>query len=174
MTDAAHIDRLDIAIGGLTRPELTERLRARGILRNAHAETLLDERIFDERAVRVITVTERTVAGLGAPAGASLSEIFELARAAGLRLCPADAAPYLRLALNDQVTSADSVMSAGRAPAGSLTVAAEPLSDDDDYPKGFYLRVVDGHPWLRGYCCDDEHTWSPDDRFVFQLPPESD
>jgi hypothetical protein len=88
-----------------------------------------------------------------------------------LLLCPVDTGPYLRMALNEQVTSCDSVMSSGRAPDGALTVAAEALSKDDEYPQGFYLRVVDGQAWLRGYRCDGEHTWSPDDRFIFQLPP---
>ena len=60
-------------------------------------------------------------------------------------------------------------MSAGRAPEGSLTVASEILSDDDEYPKGFYLRVVDDAAWLRGYRCDDEHIWSSDDRFLFRM-----
>jgi len=78
----------------------------------------------------------------------------------------------MRMALNEQPTSPDSVMSSGSAPTGALTVAAEPLSEDDDYPKGFYLRVVDGQAWLRGYRCANEHTWSPDDRFVFRLPPQ--
>lgn len=49
--------------------------------------------------------------------------------------------------------------------------ASEAPSRDDEYPKGFYLRVVDGRAWLRGYRCDDGHSWSPDDRFIFQLPP---
>ena len=49
--------------------------------------------------------------------------------------------------------------------------ASDALSRDDEYPKGFYLRVVDGRAWLRGYRCDDGHSWSPDDRFIFQLPP---
>ena len=34
-----------------------------------------------------------------------------------------------------------------------------PLRADHDYPKGFYLRVVDGVTWLRGYRCDDEYVW---------------
>ncbi len=38
----------------------------------------------------------------------------------------------------------------------------------DDYPKGFYLRVVDGRAWLRGYRCDDEYDFDPADRFVFR------
>ncbi|WP_171027542.1 hypothetical protein [Pseudarthrobacter sp. NamE2] len=53
-------------------------------------------------------------------------------------------------------------------------MAAEAISQDDEYPKGFYLRVVDGQKWLRGYQYDDEYIWSPNGRFTFQfpLPPE--
>jgi hypothetical protein len=147
------------------------RLSSRGILMNVHAETLLEDAVFDKRISRPVVVTERSVAELGLFSGASLSRIFEVAQQQGLVLCPADTGPYLRMALNAQAQSRDSVMSSGRAPDGGLTVAAEPLSNDDEYPKGFYLRVVDGQAWLRGYRCDDEHMWSTDDRFVFQLPP---
>ncbi|WP_354191405.1 hypothetical protein [Arthrobacter sp. UYCu712] len=145
-------------------------LSSRGILVNAHAETLLEDVVFDDEAPRPVVVTERTVAELGLPSGATLPQIFEVAQQQGLLLCPVDTGPYLRMALNEQMASRDSVMSSGRAPDGGLTVAAEALSQDDEYPKGFYLRVVDGQAWLRGYRCDDEHTWSPDDRFIFQLP----
>jgi hypothetical protein len=41
------------------------------------------------------------------------------------------------------------------------------LSDDDEYPKGFYLRVVEDVRWLRGYVGDDTHIWSPTDQFAF-------
>lgn len=170
MTDTSLIDRLDVSVGGLSRTDLRSALASRGVLLNAHAETLLDADVFDRQDSRVIAVTERTVAALGRPDGAALSEILELGREQGLMLCPADTGPYLRLALNDQGASADSVMSAGKAPDGSLTVASEALSDDIEYPKGFYLRVVDGQAWLRGYRCDDEHIWSADDRFVFRAP----
>ncbi|MCR2810603.1 MULTISPECIES: hypothetical protein [unclassified Microbacterium] len=170
MADTDHIGLLETPIGGLSRAELRSELSARGILLNAHAETLLADAAFDQQPRRVIAVTERTVAALGRPEGAHLSEIFALAREGGLLLCPPDAGPYLRLALTDQDTSPDSVMSAGNAPTGSLTVAAEPLRADDEFPKGFYLRVVDGRPWLRGYRCDDAHTWSAEDRFLFRVP----
>ncbi|KJL41421.1 hypothetical protein RS82_02650 [Microbacterium trichothecenolyticum] len=166
--NTSRIDRLEVAVGGLSRAELRRTLASRNILLNAHAETLLDAEVFDKRSPHIIAVTERTVADLGRPHGAPLPDILELGRNLGLALCPAEAGPYLRLALNDQATSADATMSTGKAPDGSLTVASEPLSADDDYPKGFYLRVVDGRAWLRGYRCDDEHIWSPGDRFVFQ------
>ena len=135
-----------------------------------HAETLLEDAVFDKRAIRAIVVTQRTVADLGLPDGVTLPQILDGAQQQGLLLCPADTGPYLRMALSEQATSLDSVMSSGRAPTGAITVAAETLSDDNDYPKGFYLRVVDGQAWLRGYRCDDEHPWSADDRFVFRWP----
>lgn len=168
MPDVARVERLEVCVGGLSLSQLLSRLNAWGILVNGHAETLLKDVVFDQ-AARPVVVTERTVAELGLD-GATLAEIFEAARQQGLLLCPMDTGPYLRMALSEQVTSCDSVMSSGRAPDGALTVASEALSKDDEYPKGFYLRVVDGQAWLRGYRCDDEHTWSPDDRFIFQLP----
>ena len=174
MTDMSRIDRLEVSVGGLSRTELRSLLTSRGVHLNAHAETLLDADVFERQDTSVITVTERTVAALGRPDGATLSEILKLGRERGLLLCPAETGPYLRLDLNNQAISADSVMSAGKAPDGSLTVASEALSEDVDYPKGFYLRVVDGQAWLRGYRCDDEHIWSADDRFVFRLPPGSE
>ena len=169
MSDMPRIKRLDVIVGGLSRSQLTSALSVRGILLNAHAETLLEHAVFDTRDADKVTVTERTVADLGLSEGASLSRILEAAQHQNLLLCPADTGPYLRLALIEQATSADSVMSAGRAPAGSLTVATAVLSDDDEYPKGFYLRVVDDQAWLRDYRCDDEHIWSADDRFLFRV-----
>ena len=84
--------------------------------------------------------------------------------------------PYLRLAWLSQPSAPDVIMSNGRAPTASLTVAAlPPRPDEEGYPKGFYLRVIGGDPWLRGYRCDLTHDWNADDRFVFSDPhsPES-
>lgn len=159
----------ELAIGGLRRDHLLEALRRRDVGLNEHARTLLAHAAFDEPEKRVIRVTERSVRDLGLSGGAPLSGVFAAAAAAGLAPCPLVTAPFLRLAMTDQAASSDSVMSAGRAPEGSLTVASAPVSADDEYPKGFYVRVVDGRPWLRGYRCDDEHLWSPDDRFVFAV-----
>lgn len=159
---------LEVQVGGLAREELRAALQARGVALNAHAETLLAHPVFDDRAGEPIVVVARTVAVLGEPDGATLPGVFAAAAAQGLRLCPPDTGPYLRLALTEQADSTDSVLSAGRAPADAITVASPPLDDDVDYPKGFYLRVVDGRPWLRGYRCDDLHVFAPSDRFAFR------
>jgi hypothetical protein len=168
MTPAPRIEHLEVAVGGLSRGALLERLAGLGVLLNTHAETLLADGAFDDEPTQTIMVTERTVAELGFVDGATLPQIFEAAHRHDLQLCPPATGPYLRMAVAEQQSSGDAVMSAGHAPADSLTVASELLSVDDEYPKGFYLRVVDGQPWLRGYRCDDTHVWSPDDRFVFR------
>lgn len=147
------------------------RLASNGVLLNVSAETLLGSDVFDDvEPVRVITLAERSVADLGLAEGATLPTIFRTAQRCGLALCPADTGPYLRLALTAQADAPDAILTSGRAPTASLTVASAPLEEDDEYPKGFYLRVVAGQKWLRGYRCDQEHMWSGDDRFVFRLP----
>ncbi|GAB3251424.1 hypothetical protein GCM10027562_11480 [Arthrobacter pigmenti] len=70
----------------------------------------------------------------------------------------------------DQANSPDSDLSIGRAPSGAIHIASEPLSEDVEYPKGFYIRVVDGQAWLRGYRCDDKYVWAPGQRLAFLLP----
>lgn len=162
-----------LRVGGQSRAELTQALRATGIQLNALANTLLDDPVFDDSAADVVTVVERSVDEFGLVDGAVLSDIFTAAQESGLRLCPPTTGPYLRLALRDQPSAADSILSNGRAPTDSLTVASAPLHSDDGYPKGFYVRVIDGLPWLRGYRCSQDHIWDPADRFVFSAVTRS-
>jgi hypothetical protein len=142
-------------------------LRDRGVMLNAYAETLLEHAAFELRDPEEVAIVTRTVGGLGLGTGATLPEVFAAAREHGLRLTPPDTGPYLRLAMDSQANAPDSILSAGRSPSGALKVASAPLGDDD-FPKGFYLRVVDRVQWLRGYRCDDEYRFSPDDTFAFR------
>lgn len=158
-----------MTVGGASRTDLRSALRAHGVLLNAHAEMLLDHEAFDVREPVELTIVERAVGELGLGDGGTLPEVFAAAREQGLWLCPPDTGPYLRLAMRSQPNAPDSVLSAGRSPAGSIKVAAAPLSEDVEFPKGFYLRVVDGMQWLRGYRCDDEYRFSAGDRFAFVL-----
>ena len=160
---------LHLHVGGSTRTELRTKLRSRDVLLNAYAEMLLDHTVFDPRDREEITIIERRVGDLGLSAGATLLEVFAVARGQGFALCPPDTGPYLRLAMMSQANAPDSVLSAGTSPAGALKVASAPLSDDVAFPKGFYLRVVDSQHWLRGFRCDHEYQFSPEDRFAFQL-----
>jgi hypothetical protein len=157
-----------VLVGGLSHEELLARLGEAGVLLNAHAETLLAAAVEGASHAGTLVIVERSVRELGLPEGGTLPEVYERALAEGLRLCPPATGAYLRLALLDQASAPDRVLSAGRAPSGSVTVAAPRLRDDPDFPAGLYLRVIDDRPWLRGYRCDDQHEWSPDDRFAFR------
>lgn len=157
----------DVVVGGLSRSDLLSALAAAGVRLNRSAEILMASDVFDTAHQEVVHPVVRTVDELGLAGEASLSRILATAQSLGLRLCPPTTAPYLRLALLHQPSAPDSVLTNGRAPTGSLTVSAAPLRADGDYPKGFYLRVIDEVPWLRGYQCTDEHLWSPEDRLVF-------
>ncbi|WP_426515998.1 hypothetical protein ACPPVQ_15360 [Diaminobutyricibacter sp. McL0618] len=152
----------------MTRTELRTTLYTRGVLLNPHAETLLDHPVFDLRDEEEISIVERSICDLDLSAGGTLLEVFAAAREQGLTLCPADTGPYLRLAMTTQGNAPDSVLSAGKSPAGALKVAAAPLSDNVEYPKGFYLRVVDNQQCLRGFRCDDAYRFTPEDRFAFR------
>ncbi len=156
---------MTLQIGTLTRPHLRDELDQAGVQLNASAQTLLDDPVFDRPAPVSVDLVKRAVNELGLPHGAALPRILTAARDRGLHPCPATTGPYLRLAWLTQPNAPDTILSNGRAPTGSLTVAATPLQTHRSYPRGFYLRVIDNVPWLRGYHCDLSHPWDPDDRF---------
>lgn len=168
MTDPA----LQLLVGGLSREELRGRLEASAVQLNAHAEALLVHPCFDERAPESVTVIQRRVADLGRPEGGTLPAVIAAALRHDLRLCPPETGPYLRLAMTSQSQAPDSVLSAGRIPTGALHVVSAPLSEDVEFPKGFYLRVVDGVAWLRGFRCDDDYVWPPESVIALRAAEE--
>ncbi len=162
-------DTVEVEIGGRPRGWLREELRSAGVSMNPHAQTLLEHPVFDEAAAERVRVVVRSVQQLGLDHPATMSRVVSAAAERGLGLCPAVTGPYLRLAWTTQPDSTDSVLSAGRSPDGAVNVAAPQLSDDVDYPRGFYLRAVEGRLWLRGFRCDDLYEFAPDVRFAFRL-----
>ncbi|WP_028281100.1 hypothetical protein [Arthrobacter sp. H5] len=170
MMNTAKLEGLMVRVGGQSRTEVVQALRDVSVQLNARAETLLTHPAFDAPRDQTLRIVERTAEQLGLEKGAVQSQVFATARTQGLELCPLVTGPYLRLALMDQANAPDSVLSAGRGPTGAIHIASEPVSEDVDYPKGFYIRVVDGQAWLRGYRCDDTYVWAPKQRLAFLLP----
>lgn len=170
MISKAKDEGFVVRVGGRSRAEVVRLLLNNGVLLNSHAETLLAHPAFEAPTGQNLRIVERTVDELGFKHGAVQPRIFEAARNQGLELCPLVTGPYLRLAMMDQANAPDSVLSACRAPTGAIHVASEPLSNDVEDPKGFYLRVLDGQPWLRGYVCDDTYVWEPEQRLAFLKP----
>ena len=158
-----------VSVGGLTKSELIEELHRNAISMNESAERLFASDYFTTSDTRYsVTTVELTVRGLGFPRGATIDEICTRAAALGLGLCPLELGPHLRLQYLDQPEGYwGQPARQHQAPSGSITVASEKLTEDDDFPKGFYLRRIKGELWLRGYRCEPEHVWEADDHFIF-------
>ncbi len=166
--DCPVIER-HVRIGGVPKEKLLANLTQQGVQLNEAGRTLFDRDDFttSERTTVVRTV-ELSVADLGFADGAASEVLFQAATQLGLSLCPLELGPHLRLQFMDQPEGHMGYPPPKHcAPPGSLTVASPPLVLDEEVPKGFYLRRIEGVLWLRGYWCGPDHLWSPADRLVF-------
>ena len=152
------------------REQLPYILKKHSIFTNAYAEKLFAHPDFftdsfpDELQVGIAPLYE-----IGFRHGATLREISEVLPDYGLKPCPASTGLFLRIAWKEQKQSSNSVLTGThQAPDQAVTVFTRILDPDDAFPKGLYLRNVDGKLWLRGYVCDNEYRWSCDDLFAFE------
>ena len=161
--------RRAVALGGGTKTELRGRMGRAGVALNGYAEELFASGLFVVSEKRYsLDIVEASVEGLGFPQGAVMGEILARAGGLGLGLCPLELGPWLRLEYLDQPEgNAGRPARPGQAPLGAITIVSAALVEDDGFPKGFYLRRIDGVLWLRGYRSGPAHIWSPDDRLIF-------
>jgi hypothetical protein len=147
---------------------LLQSLVAHRIQLNPAAKSLFaDHRFMPHVQGQVIDIAALSVADLGFGGGATYEQLVACARELGLAECPLELGPHLRMQFVDQPEADAGLPTTHQAPPGSITVASTPLDDRDETPKGFYLRRVNGAPWLRGYWSWAGHVWSPQDVFVF-------
>jgi hypothetical protein len=165
-----------IYIGGSSKQELLAQLAAAGVELNEAASILFSSDKFTTSNTRQPLFTvELAARHLGFTQGATWLELSEKAAAYGLSLPPLELGPHLRLQYLDQPEGYWGYpITTHRAPPGSIAVASAPLSPDDKFPKGFYLRRIKGTPWLRGYWTSADNLWDPDDHLVFCRPPPED
>ena len=158
-----------VQIGGQTKVELLELLAQHGVEINEAGMILFASDKFVTSDVRAqLRTVELTVRNLGFPQGATISDVYASATRLGLHLCPMELGPHLRLQFLDQPEGfLGQPVWQHRAPPGSITIASEILSDDDEFPKGFYLRRIKGTLWLRGYWSGQEHVCDPEDHLLF-------
>ena len=145
-------------------------LKVNNICVNEYAEAYMNHPRFQtDKVCSPVTVVLCSLRELGFENGAVYADIFARADELGLQPCHPDTGLFLRLSYADQAQSKDSVLSGThRAPDSAVTVLSECLEEDDDFPKGLYLRNVGGTLWLRGYICDDAYIWAPEDVFAFE------
>lgn len=158
-----------VEIGGLKKSQLLGKLQQHSISMNKLGKKLFDDDKFtiSEKVYSMRTV-ELKVRDLGLPEGATIPQVYKKANQVGLKLCPLELGPYLRLKYLDQPEGYLGKPSwRNRSPYGAVKIASEILSEDVDFPKGFYLRRIEGVLWLRGYIADDLHVLDPDDHIIF-------
>lgn len=157
-----------IEIGGLTKLQLIQKLQQHSISLNEYAERLLsNDKFTTSKTKYTLKTVELSIRNLGFPEGATMPQIFKRASELGLDLCPLEVGPHLRLDYLNQSEGNTGNLSQQQAPSGSITIASKIVNEDDDFPKGFYLRKIDGALWLRGYIADYLHVWNTDDHFIF-------
>ncbi len=161
-----------IKYGGTSKEDLLKRLIAENIHMNEYAKTLWSSDIFvTSPSEQVADIIELSVQNLGFTNGAAFEEIFTRIRELNLNLCPLEIGPHLRLIFMDQKEEAET--GKNKAPKGSITIFSKIERQEEDFPRGFYLRKIDGKLWLRGYVCPIDYIWAPDSRIALQLYPES-
>ena len=161
-------EKFEIEYGGLQKTDMLKKLDSAGILLNEFAETIISSDLFKvSKQKQKITLIVATIKDLGLETGATIPEIKIRLKRLGLDECPLEVALYLRLYLKDQ--EENSTESKNTTPLGSLTVFSKPLTEDDSFPKGLYLRKMNGNLWLRGYRCSLDYVWGPNDQHVFKL-----
>ena len=158
-----------VGIGGVSKDQLLAQLQEAHVHLNDAAKVLFGSELFTvSHEHRYLNTVELTVNDLGFSRGATMPEIQAQAMNLGLRLPPLELGPHMRLQYLDQAEgSLGYEATKNRAPPGAITIASLPVCDDHDFPKGFYLRCIEGVLWLRGYRDDLEHIYDSTDRLIF-------
>ena len=120
------------------------------------ARDLMNQSAFTLAKKKVeVNLVRVTVKELGFPKGATRKEIYDRAAELGLKLCPAEVGPALRLAYTDQ-------------PMGEwLLIAMNPITDSGGFPRLFRVDHDRDGLWLHTRWSDPVYVWNPGDEFVF-------
>lgn len=154
----------------MTAERSLQTLKERGILTNRYAETYISHPCFSAGTSGEITAAIISPEELGLERGASLDELFKHIKGTRFAPCPPDTGFFLRLAWTDQPQSQNSVLTGTHgSPDRAVTVLSEMLERDDSFPKGLYLRRVNGDLWLRGYVCDSAYRFPGDALFALEM-----
>ena len=148
---------------------ISHKLEEYDILINRYAEVFLAHPAFSTENTREMTIAIASLREIGLENGGTLNEIFRQIEKSGFKPCPINTGLFLRFAWKNQPQSQNSVLSGTHgSPDQAVVVLSEPIETEDAFPKGLYLRNVDGRLWLRGYVCDSAYRFSGDDLFAFE------
>ena len=151
------------------KDHIWKKLEEHSILVNRYAETFLAHPTFSTKDTREMTIAIGSLREIGLENGGTLNEIFQQIEKLGFKPCPTNTGLFLRFSWKNQPQSQNSILSGTHtSPQQAVVVLSEPVEREDAFPKGLYLRHVDGRLWLRGYVCDSEYRFSGNDLFAFE------
>jgi len=164
-----------VRIGGTDKSTLVSKLLCQDVQINEAAATLLESDVLSTAPEpSILSVTVLTPKDFGLDEGGTIDEIYNAAILRGLALCPLELALQMRLQYHDQPEGSEGRPEThGEAPPGSLTIASEWPDAGDDFPRGFYLRKINGKLSLRGFRAARNHRWNAGDHFVFVRPDKA-
>ncbi len=163
------MQQITVTFYPLAKEQIATTLEEHSIFINHYAEELIAHPQFLVDLVEKRMITIAPLQELGFENGATLDEIAVKISMFGLKPCPVSTGLFLRLEWKNQPQSQNSVLSGTHsAPDQAVTVFSEWFEEDDAFPKGLYLRVVDGRLWLRGYVCDRTYRFPGSAMFAFE------
>lgn len=160
-----------LTVDGIPNCLIPSALERHGIQVNDYARIYMNHPAFQSKPTpRPIRLMVLSLEELGFKDGATLPQIIAAAQQQGLYPCAPVVGVYLRLHMTKQEVSKNSVLTGTQeAPEGAITVISQLLEQNSGFPRGLYLRNVDGTLWLRGYICDEEYAWKPTDVFALEI-----
>ena len=160
--------RIELVPETFPKEEREKRLKENSIFTNRYAEEYFSHSGFSTDKAERCSIVIASLREIGLEDGATLDMIREHISGTDLKVCPANTGLFLRIAWKEQAQSSNSVLSGThQAPDQAVTVFSELLERRDDFPKGLYLRIVDGKLWLRGYVCDADYSFPSEAMFAF-------
>lgn len=149
--------------------QILKKLEEYNIFINQYAEEFFVHPTFSTEHTKEMTIAIASLREIGLENGATLNEIFQQIEKTCLKPCPTNTGLFLRFMWKNQPQSQNSILSGTHhSPEQAVVVLSQIIERDEAFPKGLYLRNVDGRLWLRGYVCDSEYRFSSDDLFAFK------
>ena len=149
--------------------QIFKMLEMHNILINQYAETFFAHPAFLTENTREMKIAIASLREIGLGNGATLNEVLRHIEKCAFKPCQPNTGLFLRITWVNQPKSQNSILGGMHcSPDQAVVVLSEQIEADDAFPKGLYLRNVDGRLWLRGYVCDSDYRFSGNDLFAFE------
>jgi hypothetical protein len=147
---------IKLGTGLKTADDFRKALKASGFRIGDYANDILGKPAFIAAVKETeMELVKASVGELGFKNGANQQEIYQKAQELGLKLCPNEVGPQLRLQYPDQ-------------PNGEwLVIAMEPIAVSVGFLRLFYVWHADDDQWLNSSYDYPDNSWSAGSPFVF-------